>query len=418
MIGDKERFNKADENDINKANSRSSSKREANLIDTRNSDDNAELHDDIIFQGISSDFCVCMLDIVNSTAITSSLAHEDKIRKFYSLFVNSVSPIISHFGGRVLKTGGDSMIYYFPDTAEVERIDGFRSVLECGISLLDLRSTVNSLYKSEGIQPIGYRISADYGRLELAESRFSRDQDFFGPTMNLCAKINNKAPSNSMVIGGDLHQVLKKLHSLEKQFQFEEISEFSIGLKQRYPIHLVVPVDIDRRVNYPELKDLILHQYDIRRQNEHHALERIRLSQEFPSRLRHEGDDRLRGNIMLVDDQPDMLFTYRSFLEGQGFKVHSFTDPTVALRQFAKEDSSKYDLVVMDIRMPQLNGLQLYQRLRAINSAVRILFVTALDAAEELISLLPDVAANQVIMKPVSRDRFLNYVDLAVREKG
>jgi DNA-binding response OmpR family regulator len=121
---------------------------------------------------------------------------------------------------------------------------------------------------------------------------------------------------------------------------------------------------------------------------------------------------------MLVDDQPDMLFTYRSFLEGQGFKVHTFTDPTVALKQFAKEDTSKYDLVVMDIRMPQLNGLQLYQRLRAINSTVRILFVTALDAADELISLLPDVASNQVIMKPVSRDRFLNYVDLAVREKG
>ena len=235
--------------------------------------------------------------------------------------------------------------------------------------------------------------------------------------MNLCAKINNKAPPNSMVIGGDLHQVLKKLNSLEKQFQFEEISEFSIGLKQRYPIHLVVPMDLDRRVKYPELKDLILRQHDVRRQNEH-ALQQARLTEELPSRLSVEGDDTFRGNIMLVDDQPDMLFTYRSFLEGQGFKVYSFTDPTVALRQFAKEDSSKYDLVVMDIRMPQLNGLQLYQRLRAINSSVRILFVTALDAAEELISLLPDVAANQVIMKPVSRDRFLNYVDLAVREKG
>ena len=290
-------------------------------------------------------------------------------------------------------------------------------MLECGISLLDLRGTINSLYQREGIQSIGYRISADYGRLELAESRFSRDQDFFGPTMNLCAKINNKALPNSMVIGGDLHQVIKKLHSLEKEFQFEEISEFSIGLKQRYPIYLVVPLDLDRRMNYPELKEIILRQHNIRRQNEH-AMERTRLSQELPSRLGPEADNSIRGNIMLVDDQPDMLFTYRSFLEGQGFKVQSFTDPTVALRQFAKEESTKYDLVIMDIRMPQLNGLQLYQRLRAINSAVRILFVTALDAAEELISLLPDVAANQVIMKPVSRDRFLNYVDLAVREKG
>jgi CheY-like chemotaxis protein len=416
MIGDKERRGKANDDD-NKANSESPRERDNGRFESRNRDINTEFQDDIIFQGISSDFCVCMLDIVNSTAVTSSLAQEDKIRKFYSLFVNSVSPIISHFGGRVLKTGGDSMIYYFPNTGEIERIESFKNVLGCGISMLDLRSTVNSLYRKEGIQPIGYRISADYGRLELAESRFSRDRDFFGPTMNLCAKINNKAPANSMVIGGDLHQVIKKQHSLEKEFQFEEISEFSIGLKQRYPIYLVIPMDLDRRTNYPELKEKILHQHDVRTQSEH-AVERIRLSQEMPSPIRLERDGTSRGNIMLVDDQPDMLFTYRSFLEGQGFKVHTFTDPTVALKQFAKEDTSKYDLVVMDIRMPQLNGLQLYQRLRAINSTVRILFVTALDAADELISLLPDVASNQVIMKPVSRDRFLNYVDLAVREKG
>jgi len=417
MIGDKDRRGKVDDDDHRKANSESSRERDNARFESRNRDNNTELQDDIIFQGISSDFCVCMLDIVNSTAVTSSLALEDKIRKFYSLFVNSVSPIISHFGGRVLKTGGDSMIYYFPNTAEIERIEGFKKVLECGISLLDLRSTVNSLYRREGIQPIGYRISADYGRLELADSRFSRDQDFFGPTMNLCAKINNKAPANSMVIGGDLHQVIKKQHSLEKEFQFEEISEFSIGLKQRYPIYLVIPMDLDRRMNYPELKEKILHQHDVRTQSEH-AAERIRLSQEMPSPISLKRDGTSRGNIMLVDDQPDMLFTYRSFLEGQGFKVHTFTDPTVALRQFAKEDTSKYDLVVMDIRMPQLNGLQLYQRLRAINSTIRILFVTALDAADELISLLPDVASNQVIMKPVSRERFLKYVDLAVREKG
>jgi two-component system, OmpR family, response regulator ChvI len=415
MIGDKEGYEK--EEGEYETNSDSQNESDHGQFDSQYRVNYQELQDDIVFQGISSDFCVCMLDIVNSTAITSSLAQEHKVRKFYSLFVNSVSPVISHFGGRILKTGGDSIIYYFPNSAKIERIEGFKNVLECGISLLDLRGTINSLYQREGIQSIGYRISADYGRLELAESRFSRDQDFFGPTMNLCAKINNKALPNSMVIGGDLHQVIKKLHSLEKEFQFEEISEFSIGLKQRYPIYLVVPLDLNRRMNYPELKEIILRQHNIRRQNEH-AMERTRFSQELPSRLGLETDNSIRGNIMLVDDQPDMLFTYRSFLEGQGFKVQSFTDPTVALRQFAKEESTKYDLVIMDIRMPQLNGLQLYQRLRAINSAVRILFVTALDAAEELISLLPDVAANQVIMKPVSRDRFLNYVDLAVREKG
>lgn len=419
MIGDKQRSEKVEGEDIEAYNSnfKSPSNLKASQSDLPHGQGGPEACDDLIFQGFSSDFCVCMLDIVNSTAVTSSLAHEGKIRKFYSLFVNSVSPVISRFGGRVLKTGGDSLIYYFPRTAEEKRIEGFRNVLECGISLLDLRGTVNGLYKKEGIQPIGYRISADYGRLELAESRFSKDQDFFGPTMNLCAKINNKAPPNSMVIGGDLHQLVKNFHSLEKQFQFQEISEFSIGLKQRYPIHLVVPVNFNSRDSYPDLKELILRQHEVRTQHER-PLERLHISQELPSRLGDEGEAGFRGNIMLVDDQPDMLFTYRSFLEGKGFRVDSFTDPTVALKQFAKDDTTKYDLVVMDIRMPHLNGLQLYQRLRAINSHVRILFVTALDAAGELISLLPEIEASQVIMKPVTRDRFLSHVDLAVREKG
>lgn len=382
------------------------------LEDTR-----LNFEDDIIFDGSSSDFCVCMVDIVNSTAVTSSLGHENKIRKFYSLFVNSVSPVVSAFGGRVLKTGGDSMIYYFPSTAESKDVSAFMKVFQCGNSLLELRPTVNSLYRNEGIQPISYRISADYGRLELAESRYSRDRDFFGPTMNLCAKINNKASPNSMVIGGDLHQVIKNLHYFEREFQFQEISEFSIGLKQRYPIYLVVPVGLNHAKNLQELKVKILHQYDLRKEAEQ-EFERKHLSRELAPRITVDGgNDKTRGNIMLVDDQPDMLFTYRSFLEGQGFNVQTFTDPTVALRQFAREDSSKYDLVVMDIRMPHLNGLQLYQRLRAINSTVRILFVTALDAAQELVSLLPDVGASQVIMKPVSRDKFLNCIELAVCQK-
>jgi two-component system, OmpR family, response regulator ChvI len=373
--------------------------------------------DDIIFQGVSSDFCVCMVDIVNSTVITTSLSREDKIRKFYSLFVNSVSPIIAHFGGKILKTGGDSVIYYFADTSELKNIRAFRNVLDCGLSILDLRGIVNSLYEKEAIPPISYRVSADYGRSELAKSRFSPDQDFFGPTMNLCAKINNKAAPNSMVIGGDFHQVIKKLHSLERYFQFHEISEFSVGLKQRYPIYLVLPVDSGHRLAYEALKDMILHQQFIRRQSEQVLNRTLTSMKELPSELRLN-DVKAGGHIMLVDDQPDMLFTYRSFLEGQGFNVHSFTDPTVALRQFAKEDSPKFDLVVMDIRMPHLNGLQLYQRLKAINSHVRILFVTALDAAEELVSLLPDVGSNQVIMKPVSRDRFLNCVKLAVHDRA
>lgn len=98
--------------DSSDAVSRQPKGRAKDTVESSKLEENEE-HDDIMFQGVSSDFCVCMLNIVSSTVVTSPLSH-DKIRKFYSLFVNSVSPIISHFDGRILKTGGDSIVYYFP----------------------------------------------------------------------------------------------------------------------------------------------------------------------------------------------------------------------------------------------------------------------------------------------------------------
>jgi two-component SAPR family response regulator len=64
----------------------------------------------------------------------------------------------------------------------------------------------------------------------------------------------------------------------------------------------------------------------------------------------------------------------------------------------------------MDIRMPKLNGLQLYQRFKAINTKIKIVFVSCLDAAEELITMLPDVKGNDIIRKPVDQEYFIRTV--------
>jgi two-component system, OmpR family, response regulator ChvI len=74
------------------------------------------------------------------------------------------------------------------------------------------------------------------------------------------------------------------------------------------------------------------------------------------------------------------LTTYKTFLTIEGYNVHDFTDPREALVHFAQSNPDYYNLVVMDIRMPNLNGLQLYYRLKAINPDIRIMFVSALDA--------------------------------------
>lgn len=118
-------------------------------------------------------------------------------------------------------------------------------------------------------------------------------------------------------------------------------------------------------------------------------------------------------NILIVDDEPDVLLTYESFLSYAGFNVSTFADSYEALRDFAS-NPRLYDLVILDIRMENLNGLQLYQSMKAMNPSSKILFASALDAAKELTSILPDVESQDIIKKPVDRENFIKVIKMAL----
>lgn len=118
-------------------------------------------------------------------------------------------------------------------------------------------------------------------------------------------------------------------------------------------------------------------------------------------------------NIMIVDDESDVLLTYESFLSYAGFNVSTFADSYEALRDFAS-NPRLYDLVILDIRMENLNGLQLYQSMKAMNPSSKILFASALDAAKELTSILPDIESQDIIKKPVDRENFIKIIKMAL----
>jgi len=113
---------------------------------------------------------------------------------------------------------------------------------------------------------------------------------------------------------------------------------------------------------------------------------------------------------MIVDDDQDILSTFEALLVSQNIVVDKFKDATEALKRFAQADSEYYQLVILDIRMPGLNGLQLYFRLKAINKSIKVLFVSALDSSEELVSILPGVQLGQILKKPVDRDFFISAI--------
>jgi len=118
-------------------------------------------------------------------------------------------------------------------------------------------------------------------------------------------------------------------------------------------------------------------------------------------------------SIMIVDDEPDVLLTYESFLNYAGFNVDTFEEPYEALKAFVSKPRL-YDLVILDIRMENLNGLQLYQSMKAMNPTSRIIFASALDAAKELTSVLPDINSHAIIKKPVDRENFIKAVKMAL----
>ena len=120
--------------------------------------------------------------------------------------------------------------------------------------------------------------------------------------------------------------------------------------------------------------------------------------------------------IMLVDDEQDTLITYKTFLmaAAEGYNVDAFTDSYEALKHFINLNHSYYDLVITDIRMPGLNGLQLYQKIKAIDNTIKVVLVSALDALQEMASIFPDLDLRNIIRKPSSQEDFLDKVKAAL----
>ena len=79
--------------------------------------------------------------------------------------------------------------------------------------------------------------------------------------------------------------------------------------------------------------------------------------------------------ILLVDDEPDVTYTIKKIVEDNGYKVDSFNDPILALNSY---NVNFYDLVILDIKMPTMDGFELYLKIREKDPNVKICFLTAI----------------------------------------
>jgi CheY-like chemotaxis protein len=118
-----------------------------------------------------------------------------------------------------------------------------------------------------------------------------------------------------------------------------------------------------------------------------------------------------KRRILIVDDEPDIARLFKLGLESEGgFEVDVYNDPIAALSNYRP---GVYNLLLLDIKMPKMNGLELYQKIREKeeNGGVKVCFVTAFEEYfKEFERSFPNLELDCFIRKPVSIDKLVEVV--------
>jgi CheY-like chemotaxis protein len=116
-----------------------------------------------------------------------------------------------------------------------------------------------------------------------------------------------------------------------------------------------------------------------------------------------------KRRILVVDNEKDITITLQVGLEGGDFDVDTFTDPSLALKSFKP---NFYDLVLIDIVMPNIDGFEFYERIKNIDPDIKVCFLTASEMYHEEFRKVEHCALNEdlFLQKPISTDDLIMEV--------
>lgn len=116
--------------------------------------------------------------------------------------------------------------------------------------------------------------------------------------------------------------------------------------------------------------------------------------------------------VAVVDDEPDITIVLKRGLEQHGFAVETFNDPREALARFKP---NHYDLMIIDIRMPKLNGFDFYREIRKKDSSIKVCFLTAFEIYyNEFRKIFPTIDVKAFVRKPVSISDLVKQVQATI----
>jgi len=116
----------------------------------------------------------------------------------------------------------------------------------------------------------------------------------------------------------------------------------------------------------------------------------------------------MSNRILILDDDMDSNITVEAVLQDNGFKVDSYEDPILALENFK---SYFYDLVILDIKMPQMDGFVVYNEIKKLDNRIKVCFLTASEIYYEInTDSFSSVDVKYFIRKPIENEELINRV--------
>ncbi len=213
-------------------------KLQESLLEIKQKEDVIKQQEDILlqFSDYSEKYCVCMVDIMNSTKITANLS-DKQTSDFYRIFLNSIAITVRNFGGIVVKNIGDALLFYFPILHSENELT-IKKCLNCCLTLGESQKDIAKKLKQENLPEIDFRTSATFGVVRIARTSTSSVNDIFGSTVNRCAKINRTAPANGLIIGEEFYENAKHL----KDYSFKKIESEIVSPEHGYVGYIVSKV--------------------------------------------------------------------------------------------------------------------------------------------------------------------------------
>ncbi len=120
-------------------------------------------------------------------------------------------------------------------------------------------------------------------------------------------------------------------------------------------------------------------------------------------------------SVLIVDDEADISYLLRQFLTQSGFNAVSFTNPILAFEHF-KHNPYTYPIIITDLRMPGMSGIELANKIRETNGTAKIFIVTAFDPMDvESKPGYRQAKIERVIQKPINLLQIKNIIEQSLQ---